>query len=238
VQRRIFSIAFVVLLSVIVSNLQTPSAFAAPLSDPSFKSLAIHRDRGTEDCLPHAAESDNLSWRREWSRPSLPDFVGSIWRADPATVTGVFVCQVLALIVEQQPADDAVFVSETLGTATQFRLAAQYGTIGLLAHSQRSGSKFFDLGLGQEVDIVYGDGTVRPYVVSEIRHLRSQSPDDPHSSFIDLEHEGTQLSSTEVFNQVFARSDRVVFQTCIEADGNPSWGRLFVTATRLFDDRN
>ncbi|HEX7588020.1 MAG TPA: hypothetical protein VF478_06870, partial [Anaerolineae bacterium] len=158
--------------------------------------------------------------------------------ADPATVIGVFVCSVLALQVAQQPTNDPTFVSEIPGMATQFHLAAEYGTIGLLAHSQRAGAKFFELVTGQEVDIVYGDGSVKPYVISEIRHMRSLSPDNPYSDFLDLEHEDAQLSSVQVFNQVFAKSGRVVFQTCIERDASPTWGRLFVTATRVFVDRN
>jgi hypothetical protein len=235
-RRRIFSIAFVVLLSVVISILQTSTALAARSLDPWLKSPSIsHRDRD-ETCSPQAVSSDTLSLRYGRSRSTLSNFVASTWRTDPATVIGVFVCHVLALEVYQQPVDDPVFVSELAGTATQFRLAAAYGTIGLLAHSQRSGSRFFELALGQEVDIVYGDGTVRPYIVSEIRHLRSVSPDDPRSDYIDFERDGARLSSTQLFNQIFARPDKVVFQTCIEA-GSASWGRLFVTATRLFDDR-
>jgi hypothetical protein len=143
----------------------------------------------------------------------------------------VFVCDVLALEVTQQPANDPIFVAETFGTVTQSRLAADYGTIGLLAHNHLSGSQFFELARGQEVDIVYGDRTFHQYVISDIRRLRALDPDNPYSDFSDLDNAGPQLSSTQVFEQFFGGSDRVVFQTCISANGIRSWGRLFVTAT-------
>jgi hypothetical protein len=46
-----------------------------------------------------------------------------------------------------------------------------------------------------------------------------------------MENGGAQLSSTDLFNQMYTGGNKVVFQTCIYANGNWSWGRLFVTAT-------
>jgi hypothetical protein len=227
----------VFLISTLLFVLQPIQTFAATAISSQPVLLPVGEHDPNASCLPLSADSENWLSRRTRVRLNLPQFVASVSPSDPTTVIGVFVCSVLALQVTQQPADDPVFVSETPGTATQFRLAAGYGTIGLLAHSQRAGSRFFELAAGQEVNIVYGDGAVKRYVVSEIRHMRSLNPNDPYSDFLDLEHDGTLLSSAQVFNQIFAKAANVVFQTCIEREASPTWGRLFVTATRVSDER-
>ena len=162
--------------------------------------------------------------------PSFDNFVASVKNGDPHSSVGVYVRGVLALKIVQQPENDPVYVSAEMGTATQFRLAAMYGTLGLLAHNDRSGMQFFDLRRKQEVDIVYGDGKVRRYYVKTIRHFKPISSENPYSDFLDMDNGGDWVTSSQVFQRVFVGSDQVVFQTCIAADGNPTWGRLFVTA--------
>jgi hypothetical protein len=228
--------AFIFLVVLLAFVLQPIHTLAAPSSSLQLDTHIIRNNDLSDYCQSLGGDNETLLSRHVRSRFDLSAFVASVARAEPATVIGVFVCRVLALDVAQQPVDNPVFVSEIPGTATQFRLAAGYGTIGLLAHSERAGARFFGLVAGQEVNIVYGDGSIKRFVVSEIRHMRSVKPDDPYSDFLDLEHDGNRLSSEQVFNQVFAKSERVVFQTCIEREGNPSWGRLFVTATREFED--
>jgi hypothetical protein len=78
---------------------------------------------------------------------------------------------------------------------------------------------------------VNGDGAIRRYVVTNIRRFQALNPSSLYSNFVDLENGGAQLSSTDLFNQVYAGGNKVVFQTCIYGNGNWSWGRLFVTAT-------
>ncbi|MBI5029155.1 MAG: hypothetical protein HZB51_01410 [Chloroflexi bacterium] len=165
--------------------------------------------------------------------PSLEEFVASVKNGDAHSIAGVYVQRVLALRIVQQPANDPVYVSTEMGTATQFRLASSYGTLGLLAHNDRSGIKFFDLRKKQEVDVVYGDGTIRRYSVKNIRRFKPIRSEDPYSDFLDVDNGGALISSSQVFQQIFVGSDQVVFQTCIAADGNPTWGRLFVTATPM-----
>jgi hypothetical protein len=55
-------------------------------------------------------------------------------------------------------------------------------------------------------------------------------PDNPYSSFRPAEGIGKDLSSTELFNLIYAVANRAVFQTCIEKNGDPNWGRYFVIA--------
>ena len=41
------------------------------------------------------------------------------------------------------------------------------------------------------------------------------------------------MSVSEVFQQIYTQPDRLVLQTCIEAEGNPSWGIQFTIAAPL-----
>jgi hypothetical protein len=186
-------------------------------------------------CLSSARETmfpDAIRWTTD-AFPTLAHFVQSNMSADANAITGVYVCRLLALRIVQQPENNPVYVSSDQGTATQFRLANRYGTLGLLAHNDQSGAQFFDLANGNEVDVVHGDGSIRRYVVSGIRHFRPIIADNPYSDFYDLDAPGDALSSSKVFQEIFANGDQVVFQTCITANGNPIWGRLFVIATPM-----
>ena len=139
---------------------------------------------------------------------------------------------ILALPIIQQPSDDPAYVSYFPGTVTQFQMAARAGTIGLMAHNFLSGNLFFDLEVGQEFSIIYGDGNTQSYVISDSFQYQAQDPDSVYSDFIDLETE-ERLSSNQLFDRVYGGKHHVTFQTCIEKDGNPTWGRLFVIATPL-----
>jgi hypothetical protein len=167
--------------------------------------------------------------------PALGDFIAGLENGQAQRVVGVYVAGTLALKVIQQPANDPSFVNSAAATATQFGLAAQYGTIGLLAHNYLSGALFFGLGPGQEVDIVYGDGSLTRYQVLELRHFQARDPLNPASDFVDLDGGtgGKQISNAELFSQIYGAGNRVVFQTCINANGNASWGRLFVIAAPM-----
>src|SRR5687767_9959562 len=56
--------------------------------------------------------------------PTLDDFAASLKNGQAGQVVGVYVPQVLALPVTQQPANQAGYVNEIRGFATQFGLAA------------------------------------------------------------------------------------------------------------------
>jgi hypothetical protein len=166
--------------------------------------------------------------------PTLDDFAVTLNNGQAEQLVGVYVPEVLALRVAQQPANNLAYVTVDPNYVTQFGLAAQYGTTGLLAHNYLSGSLFFNLSAGQEVDAIYGDGSIRRYSISSLRHFQALSPTDPNSNFVDLDgNNGSQISNADLFQQIYAEGDRVVFQTCITAGGNTSWGRLFVIATPL-----
>ena len=166
--------------------------------------------------------------------PSLDVFAATLKNGRPQQIVGVYVANLLALRVVQQPQNDPAFVSNGRGEATQFGMAAQYGTVGLLAHNNLSGGLFFSLGIGQEVDVIYGDGSLARYSILALRHLQALRPLDPASDYIDLDDlSGTRISNDSLFQNIYAEGNRVVFQTCILAHGDPSWGRLFVIATPI-----
>jgi hypothetical protein len=162
--------------------------------------------------------------------PNLPDFYNPIPNGNQAALRSVYVPDVLALPIVQQPADDPYYVSSHDGEATQFSIASQYGNIGLLAHNNLSCESFSKLSVGQEVELVYEDGGVEDFVITKILRFQALQPQSQQSSFLDLDNSET-LSANQMFNRVYTGSRHLTFQTCIKANGNASWGRLFVVAT-------
>ena len=160
--------------------------------------------------------------------PNLAAFARSVFTGQPEQVTGIYVKEVMAYPVVQQPASDAGFVSDQPNTITQFRMATQYHTIGLLAHDYLAGATFSRLLPGSELFLVYGDGRLRNYRVYEIQQFQALSPTSPYSSFIDLSDQ-TKLSADQLFYRIYGLgNDTLVLQTCISTPSVPSWGRIFI----------
>jgi hypothetical protein len=177
---------------------------------------------------PLSSENASASFRSPL--PVLREFVVATKTGDSKSLVGVYVPGVLALPVVQQPSNQPGYVSPTPGVATQFRMAKDYGTDALLAHNYLSGDLFFNLKAGQRVFLVYGDGRVRFYEVTEMNSYQAISPTSPYSNFIDLSNPEEVLSAADVFLRNFGVAGRLVFQTCIESQGVESWGRLFIAA--------
>lgn len=165
----------------------------------------------------------------ENSLVSFEDFTKSIQNGESDVLRGVYVPDVLALPVVQQPATSPYYVSNRDEQITEFSLASQYGNTGLLAHNTLSGRLFSQLAIGQEVRLVYGDGNVKYFVIAQILRFQALQPESVSSSFRNLDRNET-LTSGQMFNRAYLGESRAVFQTCIAAEGNPSWGRLFVIA--------
>lgn len=135
------------------------------------------------------------------------------------------------LPVVQQPAGNTNYVSKKDGEVTQFATAARQGNVGLLAHNYLSGKSFASLRIGQEIHLVYSDGTVENYVVTEILRYKALEPKSPYSSFQNLNNPDEILSVSQMFDRAYQGDRHVTFQTCISAEGNASWGRLFILAS-------
>lgn len=163
------------------------------------------------------------------SLPNFTDFSQSVQNGKADVLRGVYVSNALALPVVQQPEGKAGYVSYKDGEATQFDMASKYGNVGLLAHNHLAGKSFSGLAVGQEVRLVYGDGRVEYFIVTEVLRYRALQPNSPYSSFHNMDKDET-LTAEQMFKRVYFGSRHVTFQTCIAENGNPSWGRLFVIA--------
>ena len=161
--------------------------------------------------------------------PDFRDFAQPVENSDVNTLSGVYVPNVLALPVIQQPSGDDGYVSNKDDQTTQFAMASQFGSVGLLAHNYLSGRFFSELAVGQEVRLVYGNGRVEYFVITEILRYQALEPNSQLSSFRSLDHSEI-LSAEQMFKRVYAGERHVTFQTCIAANGTVSWGRLFVVA--------
>lgn len=163
--------------------------------------------------------------------PGLTEFAARLVNGSANDVVGVYVPGVMALPVAQQPNGQPDFVARENNLITQFSLPRRYGSTGLLAHNYLSGSRFAWLKESNDVVLVYGDGRLEHYRVSAIRSFQALKPNSPFSNFIDLADPSQKvMTSGELFNAVYTDAGSLVFQTCIDYAGEPSWGRLFVIA--------
>jgi len=179
----------------------------------------------------------NSTLAMENNTARLPDFTvfsQAVQNGKVDSLRGVYIPNVLALPIVQQPSGNAGYVSSNDGQATQFAVASQFGNVGLLAHNYLSGKSFSQIAVGQEVRLVYGDGRVEYFVVTEILQYQALQPNSPWSSFRDL-NDNTTLNAEQMFKRVYTGDRHLTFQTCIQAEGISSWGRLFVVAVPKTD---
>jgi hypothetical protein len=99
----------------------------------------------------------------------------------------------------------------------------------LLAHNYLAGANFSELEKGDIIFLIYGDGRTQKFVVDDIQAYRATDPLSPYSYFENLNNEEL-LSAEQLFNKVYRGEFHLTLQTCIEKDGNLSWGRLFIIA--------
>lgn len=175
-----------------------------------------------EDAAPSLALQDQ-------SLPSLDEFVSQVADGQAGILRGVYVAGVMALKIIQQSPGDVSFVSEDLGVATEFQSAAVYGVVGLLAHNFLSGELFHHLAPGQEITLVYGDSSLQKYRVMEIADFERLNPADLKSDFRHLDSDQVR-SVEEVFYDFYSGDSHLTLQTCIEKDGDWSWGVRFIVA--------
>lgn len=148
-----------------------------------------------------------------------------------AALSSVSISDSLVFPIVPQPQGDSNYVSKKNGEVTQFFAASQYGNIGLLAHNYLSGKSFSKLAIGQEIHLLYDDDTIEYFIVTEILRYQALQPRSPFSAFRNLNNREEVLSAQQMFERAYAGGRHLTFQTCIAAQGNSSWGRLFVVAT-------
>ena len=167
--------------------------------------------------------------REETALPSLNEFIAEVRNGNPGVLRGIYIPGVLAGWVAQQPAKNPGFVSSVEDTLTQFQLASRFGSIGLLGHNYLAGKNFSLLAKGQGFYLIYGNGKTAAFTVTQSLQFQALQPSSSASNFIDLE-DGTFLTASQLLIKAYNRPGQVVLQTCISANGNDSWGRLFIIA--------
>lgn len=180
---------------------------------------------------PLTAQAEGLA---ELPLPDFSSFVESVKDGNATALKGVFVPSVLSYPVIQQPVGNPGFVSQNASVVTQFSMASEVGNVGLLAHNHLAGKSFMNLNVGDEVRLVYGDGTVEYFIVTDTLEYQALQPYSPYSEFRDLETNQT-LTAVDLFGKVYRGDRHVTFQVCIEANGIDAWGRLFVIAEPIPD---
>jgi len=161
--------------------------------------------------------------------PDLSSFITNISNSNAGELRGIYVMGAMALPVVQQPGDNAGFVSTSEQAVTQFGMVNQFGNIGLLAHNHLAGQNFFSLVPGQLIYLVYGNGEVSAFIITQVLRYQAYEPYNPYSYFRNLDT-GLEYSAEDVFRQVYMGDHHLTLQTCIAENGESSWGRLFVIA--------
>jgi hypothetical protein len=219
----------------------TPAS--SSLTDPSPSRLALLQPvPAPQVALPATANDTTRAGREQLAAMShflsgksysdLQEFVARVSDGYTEVVRGVFVPDIFGLPVVQQPKDQAIFVSSEPRSVTQFGKAEKNGVTGLLAHNYLAGRLFYQLRPGQDVMIVYGDGTVKHYRITDIYRFQKLVPSNLYSDLVDLSS-GARATSSQVFNRFYRGQDQLVFQTCLESGGKLNWGLTFIVATPM-----
>lgn len=167
--------------------------------------------------------------------PTLDQFAQSVKNGQRNAVVGIYVPGVLALPVGQQPKGNAGFVTREPHQATQFGLAGQYGTVGILAHNDLAGTEFTQIKLDEYAIVIYGDGHEDYYLIDDIQKYQALTPTSTFSDFVNLDGSNEHLNAAQLFSRIYGIGGRLVFQTCLEAQGNASWGRIFIIGKPVND---
>ncbi len=178
--------------------------------------------------LPQTVAADGV----QSSLPSLPAFIDSLRDGNPDALRGIYIANVMAAPIMQQPSGNPWFISNDPNPVTQFSIASEVGNIGLLAHNFLAGEYFKNITENDTIVLIYGDGSTRSFKVVSIQQYQAGDPLNPWSTFKEL-NSGEALTAEQLFNKVYRGEYHVTLQTCIEQDGNESWGRLFIIAVPI-----
>ena len=161
-------------------------------------------------------------------------FIADLKNGESDEIVGIWIENVLALVVVYQPTGNPGFVSTVDEVATYFLYAwEKAGNHGLLAHNYLAGRYFFNIQVGDIVTLVFGDGNYEDFEVTSINEYQALQPDSPYSEFIDL-GSGEQLTATNLFMEVYMGDFHTTLQTCIANGAETEWGRRFTLAPPFY----
>jgi hypothetical protein len=230
----IVSLLLVILLPVLA---QLNRSQDLQVSVTALSSAAVReRPRASSELFqaPQAAASASGDLLDVAGYPGLGQFAAALLNGQAGDVVGVYVRDIMALPVEQQPSGRPEYVATQHNLLTEFSMPKEYGSVGILAHNYLSGSRFPQLVENSEVILVFGTGRIERYRVDHIERFQALKPSSPFSEFIDMNDPfGKVVSSAELFKRIYTTRNQLVLQTCIENQGESSWGRMFVIATPM-----
>ncbi len=169
----------------------------------------------------------------EDSSSTLEAFIAAVQNGQPETLRGVYVPNVMAYPVVQQPQENSAFVSEQAGTVTEFNMARRLGNVGLLAHNTLAGNSFFKIQPGAPIILAYGAGRTETFIVEKILSYQKL----PYGMYQNLETREV-VGIDSLFETVYGGEYHLTLQTCVSAEGNNDWGRLFIIARPLVPAAN
>lgn len=105
--------------------------------------------------------------------------------------------------------DCAACVSPHDGVFTEFRMARDNGTVGLLAHDYLAGDALFALEVGDTVEIVFTDKD-QAYRISKIWKAKALS-NSPYGKF---QVGSESMTAQRLFEMVYTGKHHLVLQTC------------------------
>jgi len=191
-----------------------------PLPSPTFTSSATATQEATAEPL-------------ERTVPLFDQFIEGIKTGDKNTIVGLWVEGKMALQVVYQPSNNPGFVSSVDNVATYFLLPYKMaGNYGMLAHNYLGGRFFFDVNVGDIIQLVFGDGNYQDFEVVGVNDYQALQPNNPRSEFVNLVS-GAQLNANNLFYEVYMGPFHTTLQTCIAQGIEDSWGRRFILAPPL-----
>jgi hypothetical protein len=192
----------------------------APLNPP--QSFTFRRATPLARLDPYLASSNS-------SVPQLEDFIHRVIDGQSGEPRGLYAPGILALQILPQPAGQPAYIAVQDGTVTRFQNAEPFHTIGLLAHNFLSGREFFRLHTGEDLVVVFGDGNLKKFKITEIADFQRLNQVDLRSDFLELP--GNQrISADQLFSRFYQQPDQLTLQTCIERDGSSNWGVRMIRA--------
>jgi hypothetical protein len=157
--------------------------------------------------------------------PNLNTFIKTVQNGNALALRGVYIEGVMAYRIVQQPQNNSRFISTQPAVVTEFSMAARAGNIGLLAHNTLAGKAFQNIGEGDRIIVIYGNGHTETFAVKAIHQYQALS----RGMYKDLETR-SKLDTGELFDIAYGGKYHLTLQTCIENKGDANWGRLFIIA--------
>lgn len=179
--------------------------------------------------VPVEEEETGKNWPAK-VEPVFDQFIRAVQTGEKDKIVGMWVEGKMALRVVYQPSSDAGFVSTVDNVATYFLLPyTMAGNYGMLAHNYLAGRFYFDVDVGDIIQLVFGDGVYQDFEVVAIQDYQALQPNSARSEFVDVST-GERLNASNLFRMMYLGDFHTTLQTCIAQGDEDSWGRHFLLA--------